>query len=541
MELTLITFLPLVAAAIILFLPPAQKQLIRIISLIAALGQVGLSLWIWKGYNYSLAGINDPKSFQFVEKVKWIDLQFGSFSFNVDYFMGVDGLSITMVILTVVVSAIGVISSWTIEKSVKGYFLLYNVLSTAMVGCFLALDFFLFYIFWELMLVPMYFLIGIWGGPNREYAAMKFFLFTLFGSVFMLLVTIGLYFSVIDPETGKNTFSIVAMSDPNNFVPNSIFGGSGTAMRYLAFIGLFLAFAIKVPVFPFHTWLPDAHVEAPTPMSVILGGVLLKLGGYGFLRINFPIFPEVFGALAYTLAVLGAINIIYGALCAIAQKDLKKMVAYSSVSHMGFVLLGIASVTTEGMTGAMMQMFSHGILTPLLFLLVGVIYDRAHTREIERFGGLAKYMPVYTGFVITTFMASLGMPGLSGFIAESFVFLGAFRAELTRPVAVISTLGILLSAGYLLWALQRVYFGKRKPNAAYDVEGEHGHEHAHFHDWNGSVDLDSREVLMLAPLTAIVVILGVYPSLLTDLMMPSMNKIVEVLAPAMQASTALLK
>jgi NADH-quinone oxidoreductase subunit M len=541
MELTLITFLPLVAAAIILFVPPAQKQLIRIISLIAALGQVGLSLWIWKGYNYSLAGINDPKSFQFVEKVKWIDLQFGSFSFNADYFMGVDGLSITMVILTVVVSAIGVISSWTIEKSVKGYFLLYNVLSTAMVGCFLALDFFLFYIFWELMLVPMYFLIGIWGGPNREYAAMKFFLFTLFGSVFMLLVTIGLYFSVIDPETGKNTFSIVAMSDPNNFVPNSIFGGSGTAMRYLAFIGLFLAFAIKVPVFPFHTWLPDAHVEAPTPMSVILGGVLLKLGGYGFLRINFPIFPEIFGALAYSLAVLGAINIIYGALCAIAQKDLKKMVAYSSVSHMGFVLLGIASVTTEGMTGAMMQMFSHGILTPLLFLLVGVIYDRAHTREIERFGGLAKYMPVYTGFVITTFMASLGMPGLSGFIAESFVFLGAFRAELTRPVAVISTLGILLSAGYLLWALQRVYFGKRKPNAAYDVEGEHGHEHAHFHDWNGSVDLDSREVLMLAPLTAIVVILGVYPSLLTDLMMPSMNKIVEVLAPAMQASTALLK
>jgi len=541
MELTLITFLPLVAAAIILFVPPAQKQLIRIISLIAALGQVGLSLWIWKGYNYSLAGINDPKSFQFVEKVKWIDLQFGSFSFNVDYFMGVDGLSITMVILTVIVSAIGVISSWTIEKSVKGYFLLYNVLSTAMVGCFLALDFFLFYIFWELMLVPMYFLIGIWGGPNREYAAMKFFLFTLFGSVFMLLVTIGLYFSVIDPETGKNTFSIVAMSDPNNFLPNSIFGGSGTAMRYLAFIGLFLAFAIKVPVFPFHTWLPDAHVEAPTPMSVILGGVLLKLGGYGFLRINFPIFPEVFGALAYTLAVLGAINIIYGALCAIAQKDLKKMVAYSSVSHMGFVLLGIASVTTEGMTGAMMQMFSHGILTPLLFLLVGVIYDRAHTREIERFGGLAKYMPVYTGFVITTFMASLGMPGLSGFIAESFVFLGAFRAELTRPVAVVSTLGILLSAGYLLWALQRVYFGKRKPNAAYDVEGEHGHEHAHFHDWNGSVDLDSREVLMLAPLTAIVVILGVYPSLLTDLMMPSMNKIVEVLAPAMEASTALLK
>jgi NADH-quinone oxidoreductase subunit M len=541
MELTLITFLPLVAAAIILFVPPAQKQLIRIISLIAALGQVGLSLWIWKGYNYSLAGINDPKSFQFVEKVKWIDLQFGSFSFNVDYFMGVDGLSITMVILTVVVSAIGVISSWTIEKSVKGYFLLYNVLSTAMVGCFLALDFFLFYIFWELMLVPMYFLIGIWGGPNREYAAMKFFLFTLFGSVFMLLVTIGLYFSVIDPETGKNTFSIVAMSDPNNFLPNSIFGGSGTTMRYLAFIGLFLAFAIKVPVFPFHTWLPDAHVEAPTPMSVILGGVLLKLGGYGFLRINFPIFPEIFGALAYSLAVLGAINIIYGALCAIAQKDLKKMVAYSSVSHMGFVLLGIASVTTEGMTGAMMQMFSHGILTPLLFLLVGVIYDRAHTREIERFGGLAKYMPVYTGFVITTFMASLGMPGLSGFIAESFVFLGAFRAELTRPVAVISTLGILLSAGYLLWALQRVYFGKRKPNAAYDVEGEHGHEHAHFHDWNGSVDLDSREVLMLAPLTAIVVILGVYPSLLTDLMMPSMNKIVEVLAPAMQASTALLK
>lgn len=542
MELTLITFLPMVAAAIILFLPATQKQLIRTISLLAALGQVALSLWIWKNYDYSKAGINDPKSFQFVEKVKWIDLQFGSFSFNVDYFLGVDGLSITMVILTVVVSAVGVISSWTIEKSVKGYFLLYNVLSTAMVGCFVALDFFLFYIFWELMLVPMYFLIGIWGGPSREYAAMKFFLYTLFGSVFMLLVTIGLYFSVIDPETGKNTFSIVAMSDPNNFRPDSIFGGSGTTMRYLAFIGLFLAFAIKVPVFPFHTWLPDAHVEAPTPMSVILGGILLKLGGYGFLRINFPIFPEVFGALAYSLAVLGAINIIYGAFCAIAQKDLKKMVAYSSVSHMGFVLLGIASVTTEGMTGAMMQMFSHGILTPLLFLLVGVIYDRAHTRDMDRFGGLASYMPVYTGFVITTFMASLGMPGLSGFIAESFVFLGAFRSELTRPVAVISTLGILLSAGYLLWALQRVYFGKRKPDAAYEVKGEHGHEHAHFHDWTGKVDLDGREIAMMAPLTAIVVVLGVYPSLLTDLMMPSMNKIVEILAPTVQSvGTALLK
>jgi NADH-quinone oxidoreductase subunit M len=538
MELSLITFIPLVAVAIILALPSSQKQAIRIVSLVAALAQVLLGIVIWRGYNPALAGINDAKSFQFVEKIKWVSMEFGNTSINIDYYMGVDGLSITMMLLTVIVSVIGVISSWTIEKSVKSYFILYNILSTAMVGCFLALDFFLFYIFWELMLVPMYFLIGVWGGPNREYAAIKFFLYTLFGSVLMLLVTIGLYFSVIDPETGKNTFSIVAMSNPQNFQPDSLFGGLGTYWRYLAFIGLFVAFAVKVPVFPFHTWLPDAHVEAPTPMSVILGGVLLKLGGYGLLRINFPIFPDIFQATAWILALLGAINIIYGALCALAQKDLKKLVAYSSVSHMGYVLLGIASVTTEGMSGAMLQMFSHGILTPMLFLLVGVIYDRAHTREIEKFGGLASYMPVYTGFVLLTFMASLGMPGLSGFIAEAFVFLGSFRAELTRPMAVASTLGILLGAGYLLWAMQRVYFGKRRENAAYDLEGEHGHEHIHFHDWSGKTDLDGREIAMLAPLAVIVIVIGVYPSLLTDVMTQSLNKIVDVLSVGATILTA---
>ena len=537
--LSLIVFLPIIAGLIILAVPSSQKQIIRIVSLLAALAQGVLAVLIWRAYDPSLPGITAGPggsplgSFQFVEKVPWIGLKLGAMgSLNIEYFLGVDGISVTMVILTALISAIGVLSSWTIQKQVKGYFILYNLLASAMMGCFVALDFFLFYVFWELMLLPMYFLIGIWGGPNREYAAIKFFLYTLFGSVFMLLVMIGLYFSVIDPVTGNHTFSLVAMANQANYLQDAILGPHNVMWRYIAFAVLFVGFAIKVPMFPFHTWLPDAHVEAPTPISVILAGVLLKLGTYGMMRINFPLFPEVFHASMYVIGIFGAINIIYGAFCALAQQDLKKMVAYSSISHMGYVLLGLAAGNSEGMIGALYQMFNHGTITAMLFLLVGVIYDRAHTRQIDKFGGLASYMPVYAAIVTVAWFASLGLPGLSGFISEALVFVGAFSSITTRYIAMVSVLGIVFGAAYLLWSLQRMFLGKRKPDAAYDLEvGADGHEHIHFHDWKGKIDLDGRELTMLVPLVVITIFLGIYPMPVLGMITSSVNKLVEVLTP----------
>ena len=537
--LSLIVFLPIIAGLIILAVPSSQKQIIRIVSLLAALAQGVVAVLIWRAYDPSLPGITAGPggsplgSFQFVEKLPWIGLKLGGMaSLNIEYFLGVDGISVTMIILTALVSAIGVLSSWTIQKQVKGYFILYNLLASAMMGCFVALDFFLFYVFWELMLLPMYFLIGIWGGPNREYAAIKFFLYTLFGSVFMLLVMIGLYFSVLDPVTGNHTFSLVAMANQANYIQDAILGPHNVMWRYIAFAVLFIGFAIKVPMFPFHTWLPDAHVEAPTPISVILAGVLLKLGTYGMMRINFPLFPEVFHASMYIIGIFGAINIIYGAFCALAQQDLKKMVAYSSISHMGYVLLGLAAGNSEGMVGALYQMFNHGTITAMLFLLVGVIYDRAHTRQIDKFGGLASYMPVYAAIVTVAWFASLGLPGLSGFISEALVFVGAFSSITTRPIAMVSVLGILFGAAYLLWSLQRVFLGKRKPDAAYDLEvGADGHEHIHFHDWKGKIDLDARELTMLVPLVVITIFLGIYPMPILGMITSSVNKLVEVLTP----------
>ena len=537
--LSLIVFLPIIAGLIILAVPSSQKQIIRIVSLLAALAQGVVAVLIWRAYDPSLPGITAGPggsplgSFQFVEKLPWIGLKLGGLaSLNIEYFLGVDGISVTMIILTALVSAIGVLSSWTIQKQVKGYFILYNLLASAMMGCFVALDFFLFYVFWELMLLPMYFLIGIWGGPNREYAAIKFFLYTLFGSVFMLLVMIGLYFSVLDPVTGNHTFSLVAMANQANYIQDAILGPQNAMWRYIAFAVLFVGFAIKVPMFPFHTWLPDAHVEAPTPISVILAGVLLKLGTYGMMRINFPLFPEVFHASMYIIGIFGAINIIYGAFCALAQQDLKKMVAYSSISHMGYVLLGLAAGNSEGMVGALYQMFNHGTITAMLFLLVGVIYDRAHTRQIDKFGGLASYMPVYTAVVTIAWFASLGLPGLSGFISEAFVFVGAFSSITTRYIAMVSVLGIVFGAAYLLWSLQRVFLGKRKADAAYDLEiGADGHEHIHFHDWKGKIDLDARELTMLVPLVVITIFLGIYPMPILGMITSSVNKLVEVLTP----------
>jgi NADH-quinone oxidoreductase subunit M len=513
--LSLITFIPILAMVFVLLIPGKQDKLIKIITIIATAVQIVIAGVIWSGYNYSLGGVNNQSTFQFVERFKWIEIANVSWlgTIKVDYFMGIDGLSIPLVLLTALITFVAAISSWNINKSVKGYFALFLLLDTGMMGVFVTLDFFMFYIFWELMLLPMYFLIGIWGGPRKEYAAIKFFIYTLFGSVFILLAIIGLYFSTTETlanGTKVFSFNMLAMMNPQNYTATGILSPlNPNNLRFLAFMALFIGFAIKIPMFPFHTWLPDAHVEAPTPISVILAGVLLKMGTYGILRINFPIFPEITKHLVWWIALFGAINIIYGALCAMAQKDFKKLIAYSSVSHMGFVLLGMAALNTAGISGAVLQMFNHGTITAMLFLCVGVLYDRTHTRGLDDFGGIANQMPNYTGFTIIAFFAAIGLPGLSGFISELFVFLGAFSAIKIRTLAIISTSGILLGAGYMLWTMQRVYLGQLKEK------------------WNQLTDMDFREYAMFIPLSLIVILLGVYPSLMLNLMNASVNTMVD--------------
>ncbi len=513
--LSVLTFLPVLGMIVIALIHKDNVKIIRTVTIAVTALQIVFSIVLWMTFDTTLAGINDPNSFQYIERVPWIRIAglgiFGNVS--IDYFMGIDGLSVTMILLTSLISFVGAIASFSITKQHKGYFMMYLLLVTGMMGVFCALDFFLFYIFWELMLLPMYFLIGIWGGPRREYAAIKFFIYTLFGSVFMLLVMIGLYFSTvvtgIDPATGQqisyHSFSIIDMMNPANMTMG-IFATIGDTWRYIGYGALFLGFAIKIPRFPFHTRLPDAHVEAPTAISVILAGVLLKMGTYGILRICFGIFPEIAVATSQYMVIFGFINIVYGAFCAMAQTDLKKLIAYSSVSHMGYVLLGMAALNSQGMVGAIFQMFNHGTITAMLFLSVGVLYDRAHTRGLNEFGGLANKMPKYFALVVICYFASLGLPGMSGFISEAFVFLGAFQTW--QFWTILSTLGIILTAAYMLWALQRMFLGKLPER------------------WEGLTDINGRELVSLVPLAAIVIFLGIYPSPILDLMTTSVNQLV---------------
>src|SRR5213593_1386588 len=414
--LTLMIFIPLLGMAVVLSLPSRAHDAIRWTATAFSVPPLLLAVVLLARFAPGAQG------FQFVHRATWIP------AFNIDYFVGVDGISITMIVLTALLCFICMIASWRIDKFVKGYCVLFLVLETGMLGTFLALDFFLFYIFWEVMLLPMYFLIGIWGGPRREYAAIKFFLYTLFGSVLMLLAILALYFAS-EPHTFDMT-QLIAQSGKYGTSALAMwpFDRWGWGFQHVVWMALFIGFAIKIPAFPFHTWLPDAHVEAPTAISVILAGVLLKMGTYGILRINYPMLPAATADLAYYfLGALGTWNIIYGALCAMAQKDLKKLVAYSSVSHMGYVMLGMASFTPQGINGAVLQMFNHGTITAMVVLLVGVIYDRAHHREINGFGGLASIMPVYTGVTGLAFFAAMGLPGLSAFISKVLVLLGAWR------------------------------------------------------------------------------------------------------------------
>ena len=498
--LTYMIFIPLAGAVVVLVLPSNGYNLIRWVSAAATVPPLLMGCWLYANFDTSQSG------FQFVQKLPWIP------AYNIQYFVGVDGLSISMILLTALLSFLCIFASFGIDRGVKGYFALFLMLEAGMMGVFAALDFFLFYIFWEVMLLPMYFLIGIWGGPRREYAAIKFFLYTLFGSVLMLLAMLALYFN-----TDPNTFDMTVMMTQANTYSTQIlpfwpFNDLRWGFQHVVWIALFIGFAIKIPAFPFHTWLPDAHVEAPTAISVILAGVLLKMGTYGILRINYPMMPVATADMAYwLLGALGAWNIIYGALCAMAQTDLKKLVAYSSVSHMGYVMLGMASFTTQGINGAVLQMFNHGTITAMLFLLVGVIYDRAHHRDIEGFGGLAAVMPLYTGVTALAVFASMGLPGLSGFISEVLVLLGTWQKY---PIlAILGATGVILTAGYLLWTIQRVYLGtvNEKYKALPDVNG--------------------RELFTLIPLGAIVILVGVYPSVVLDLLRASLDNINQIVVP----------
>ncbi|MCL5960950.1 MAG: NADH-quinone oxidoreductase subunit M [Chloroflexi bacterium] len=472
--LTIITFLPLLGAIVTAAIPSKYDRAIKFSAAGFALLALVLSLVVALQFDSSKSGL------QFVEKAPWIP------QLGISYFLGVDGLNLPMVVLTTLLTVLAVLASWNIKPNPKEYFALILMLEVGILGVFVSLDLLLFFLFWEVELIPMYLLIAKWGGPRREYAAIKFVLYTLAGSALMLTGILALYFA-----SNTHTFDMVELAR----TPYA--KQYGELFAAVVFFLLFIGFAIKLPVFPFHTWLPDAHVEAPTAVSVILAGVLLKMGGYGMIRINLSLLPEAMLQYSWVLGILAVISIIYGAGLSMVQNDLKKMVAYSSVSHMGYVLLGLAALTTVSLNGAMLQMFTHGTITGLLFLLVGVIYDKAHTRQISEFGGLASKMPLYAVLFTMAGMASLGLPGMSGFVAEFLVFVGSFA---TMPwLTALAAAGIVITAGYILWMIQRVFFGPLVP------------KWAHLEDARG------LEVVPLFTLMIVVILVGVYPGIITGI------------------------
>ena len=518
--LSLLIFTPVVAALAALLIPPTYRLVFRILALaVSGLQCILLYLIV---HTYSTNG-----GFQHIEKVSWIEFDLGSLgTFQADYFLGLDGLSVTLVSLSVIILLTAVIASWSVEKHVKGYFVLFLILNGAIIGTFCALDLLLFYVFFEFMLLPMYFLIGIWGGTKREYASIKFFLFTLFGSILILVVLIGLYMSVKDPshpEKLMHTFNMVSMTDPLNFISGSVLDPSNSwtmgpySAREWAFLLLFVGFGIKLPMVPLHTWLPDAHVEAPTAISVILAGLLLKIGAYGLLRLAYPIFPHEALQASWLVGFIAVVSILYGAFNALGSKDLKRLIAYSSISHMGFVLLGLASGTVEGTIGATYQLFSHGIISAMLFILAGVLSDRTQDRTIDNYSGLATTMKSYTALVTVAFFASMGLPGFSGFIAEVMIFLGAFTSPATNGLlpkwmAFASALGLLLSAAYYLWTFQRMFLGTfsiKIPAISL-------------------ADLDRREYLLLLPLALLALGFGIFPQPLLNIIGPFAINFVDV-------------
>ncbi|MEP7360273.1 MAG: NADH-quinone oxidoreductase subunit M [Chloroflexota bacterium] len=493
--LTLITFTPLVGAILIAFLPKERLNWIRW----AALG-TALVAWV---FSLLLLTAFDPgqSGFQFGEVADWVP------TFGIQYKLGVDGISLALVVLTTTLTWISILASFApIKERVKEYMIAFLILEVGMTGVFLAMDMFLFYIFWELVLIPMYLIIGIWGGANRIYATIKFVLYTLVGSLLMLVAILAMAYTY-----QANTGTWVGAFDYQKLVE---FGFDPT-LQFFAFAGFFLAFAIKVPMFPFHTWLPDAHVEAPTAGSVILAGVLLKLGGYGLIRFAVPLFPQAAHDWAPLIIVLSLIGIVYGAIVALVQPDLKKLVAYSSVSHMGFVTLGIFIFTEQGLHGALLQMIAHGILTGGLFLMVGVIYERTHDRTIAKMGGLAGVLPVYAAVFGFFVLGSLGLPGLAGFVGEFVTIVGAF--DFYPWVAAVAALAMMLGAAYLLFMYQRVIFGDLS-----DFLKGIGHH---------LTDMTRTEVVTLAPLIVLAIGFGVFPGLLLQLWQGPVNDFLAHVVP----------
>ncbi len=544
--LSLIIFLPALGALVIGLLPRGRDDLFKQVSLATTIVVAALTVWIAmpaaSGAGSSVGFEVGKAQMQYAFSIPWIE------SFNIYYALGIDGISLPLVLLTSGLCVLAMGASWTIVKHVKAYCILFLLLETGMLGVFMALDFFLFYVFWEVMLLPMYFLIGVWGGPRKEYAAIKFFLFTMAGSVLMLVALLALYFSSdlnqlsvmdlrdcyvhqsvvseqYDPQskTQLHTFNLLALARQGQAGDTPFSQGLlwGKSIEWWVFLLLLIGFLVKVPSVPIHTWLPDAHVEAPTPISMILAGVLLKMGGYGIIRICYPICPQAACDLAWLVCTLGVVSMVYGAFAAMAQTDFKRLVAYSSVSHMGYVVLGLGVWSISGatgmtgdywkmgMNGAMFQMIAHGISSAGMFFLVGVIYDRVHHRNIDDFGGLFGKMPVYTGISMGIFFAALGLPGLCGFIGEILVVLSVWNYN--QVLAVIAASVVILTAGYILWTLQRVYLGP-------EYKGPHG---------ESITPMSRRELAIAAPLLAFAILLGVYPKFVFNYMTPSVNKVVD--------------
>jgi NADH-quinone oxidoreductase subunit M len=509
--LSILTYLPLVAAVAVLCFPKSQTAKIKYFTTGVFLVEFLLTLPLWFGWDAAQAAANSAHSQWVFEEgpIPWIT------SLGVWYHFGVDGVSMLLVLLT---NFLGVLAAWSgwkyIQNREKEYYVWLLILQTGMLGVFCSLDFFLFYVFWEVMLVPMYFLIGIWGGPNKLYAAIKFFLYTLAGSVLMLIGILVLYFRTGAVNGGVNSFNL-------DVIYKVVLDSN---LQWWVFAAFFVGFAIKVPMFPFHTWLPDAHVEAPTAGSVILAGVLLKMGTYGFYRFALPILPEATLRWLPFLLILSIVGVVYGAMVSLVQKDMKKLVAYSSVSHLGFCMAGMFTLTQAGLKGSVLQMINHGISTGGLFLLVGIIYERMHTREIKLYGGLAKLMPVYATFFMIITLSSIGLPGLNGFVGEIIILLGAYHMSpaliFSKSLIFILVSGMLLGAAYMLWLYQRVFFG--------EVTNPHLEEHVKDNDMSG------REIGYMVPLVLVAIWIGLYPKPVLDKMDQSVAFVLSRLQPSIE-------
>ena len=490
MFLTLITFLPIIGAILLAFFPKENEGAIKQTALAVAAADFLLSLSLWTNFD------NSTHNMQFGLNISWIE------SWGINYHIGLDGISLLLYVMTTFLTMLCIIASWEVKKHIREYMMAMLALSTGMLGVFISLDLFMFYVFWEFQLVPMYIIVGVWGGPRRIYAAVKFFIYTAVGSLLMLVAIIWIYFH-IKQTTGVATADIL-------FITEHI--SAPLDIQKWLWLAFFLAFAIKVPMFPFHTWLPDAHVEAPTAGSVILAGVLLKMGTYGFLRFNLPFFPQASYDFMPFIAWLSIIGIVYGALVSMVQEDLKKLVAYSSVSHLGFVMLGIFALNEYGIQGALIQNINHGISTGALFLLVGVIYDRRHTRLIKEFGGLSKQMPVYAVCFMIVAVSSIGLPGMNGFVGEFLILLGIFQVN--GLWAACATSGVILAACYILWMFQRVMFLELKNPENMKLK-----------------DMNIRELITIVPLLVLIFWIGLYPKPFMKTFDASVNNLVSKVSP----------